>query len=569
MSTPVPTPQKAPSASLYVGDLLPEISEGVLFDVFNSVGQVSSIRVCRDTHSRRSLGYAYVNYQSVHDAERAIATLNNTPINGGKQCRIMWSQRDPTVRRLGIGNVFIKNLDSSISHKQLYDLFSPYGNILSCKVALNEVGESKGYGFVHFESQKSAELATREVNDTAHGAAPGKRVFVGPFISRKLRNQQLEGSWTNVFVKDIDPSVTDAEFEQLFAPYGQITSPAIVRKEGQPSFHGFVNFSSHEEALKAVEGLNGKVVAGKPLFCCRAQKKVERRNKLRREWEQQKLNKYQGINLYVKHLEDDIDEERLRKEFAPYGNIVSLKIMTEDGSTVSKGFGFICFENPEEANRAIAEMNGKVLAGCNKPLYVALHEPFEVRRALLAQRHAKTGMRPQGQMYGAPVFYSQTAYPAYPQPIPIAQMQPRGWPQQAYPPQQAMYAAPMQQRGNNRNTRGAARAPQQQPKAKGPRNQQPDQGHVSGDLTLMGLSRESFENQKLLIGERLYPLIHQVKGEMAGRITGMFLDSGWTIEELLSLLSNEAKLHEKIDEAVGVLDKSEAAAQADAQSGSN
>jgi polyadenylate-binding protein len=479
----------------------------------------------------------------------------------------MWSQRDPTIRRLGIGNVFIKNLDQSISHKQLYDLFSPFGNILSCKVALNEVGESKGYGFVHFESQKSAELATREMNDTSVGAAPGKKVYVGPFISRKLRNQQLEGSWTNVFVKDIDPSVTDGEFEQLFAPYGQITSPAIVRKEGQPTFHGFVNFSTHEEAVTAVEGLNGKVVAGRPLFCCRAQKKVERRNKLRREWEQQKLNKYQGINLYVKHLEDDIDEERLRKEFGQYGNIVSLKLMTEEGSNVSKGFGFICFENPEEANRAIAEMNGKVLTGCNKPLYVALHEPYEVRRALLAQRHAKTGMRPQGQMYGAPVFYPSTGYPAYPQPIPIAQMQPRGWPQQPYPPQQ-MYSSSIP-RGNNRNTRGAARGPGQAPKPKGMRAQQIEQPHVAGDLTLMGLSRETFENQKLLIGERLYPLILQLKGEMAGRITGMFLDSGWTIEELLSLLNNEAKLHEKIEEAVAVLEKSEAAAAAQAEGGSN
>lgn len=408
------TPAPFQSASLYVGDLHNEVTESLLFELFNRVGPVASIRVCRDSVTRRSLGYAYVNFHNVQDAERALDTMNFTDIKS-KPCRIMWSQRDPSLRKSGVGNVFVRNLAPSVDNKGLYDTFSVFGNILSCKVATDDQGVSKGYGYVHFETAEAAQDAIQKFNGTL---IDDVEVHVGSFVKRQDRAGQND--WTNLYVKHFPLTWDEAKIKEIFSAYGNVANVAIQRDlDGKSKAFGFVSFADHESAVKALADLGGKVFTlpavapeepvvtedenGEPvvpapqtfeLYVSRAQKKSERNREMKQRVDmanQEKLSRYQGMNLYVKNISDNTSDDQFRESFAAFGTITSARIMRDSTDLkTSKGFGFVCYSSPEEATRAVTEMNGKLLG--SKPLVVTLHQRKEHRRAHLAATYAPQNM---------------------------------------------------------------------------------------------------------------------------------------------------------------------------------
>ena len=359
------------------------------------------------------------------------------------------------------------------------------------------------------------------------------------------------------------------------------------------------------------------------MYVGRAQKKAERQQELKRKFEQlkiERLNRYQGVNLYVKNLDDTIDDERLRKEFTPFGTITSAKVMMEEGR--SKGFGFVCFSQPEEATKAVTEMNGRIVG--SKPLYVALAQRKEDRKAHLAsqymQRMANVRMQQMGQIfqpgnagsYFVPTipqpqrFYgpAQMAqiratprWPAQPNQVrPNAQTGNSGFASMQAAPFRAAPRAPAAQAGALRNSMSARPITGQQavgganmqsrsmagpavgvspgqsrpsnykytanmrnppqtamalPAPSGPSVQQAV--HIQGQepLTASMLAAAPPQEQKQMLGERLFPLIQCMYPSLTGKITGMLLEIDNS--ELLHMLEHNESLKAKVEEAVAVL----------------
>lgn len=589
--------RKTSATSLYIANLHPDVSELMLYEKFRSAGPIMSVRVCRDPVTRRSYGYAYVNFQCAVAAQRVVDTMNYDVICG-RPVRIMRSVHDPSLYKSG---VFIKNLDSAIDNEALHGAFSTLGKILSVKV----MGDGKGSGFVQYESPEAAQRAIEKMNGVLLN---DRKISVCPFKSRSKREVELSArgtkEFTNIYIKNFGEEIDDWQLKELFDDYGHTLSVKVMTDEiGRSKGFGFVNFERHEDAKKAVKEMNGKAMTGKVIYVGRAQKKVERQYELKRKFEQMKLDRSQGANLYVKNLDHGIDDERLRKDFSPFGTITSAKVMMEDGR--SKGFGFVCFSSPQEAATALKEMNGRIVA--MKPLYVSLAQRKRERQAQLTdqymERLASGRVAPTtSSSYQLPSFSTMTPMP--PAQIhaadyknrQIAQVRPNppwklrsnsllpfqmmpGGIQPSAPRLPAVHTIRSSQGVvNTSETMGlqptgssalaatlsggsvlqykysaGARNLQQHltnaPEITMPQAAVLEQGQ--GPLSPAVFSSASPEEQKEMLGEQLFPLVQAIQPSMSGKITGMLLELDNS--ELLHMLESPESLRTMVDEAVTVL----------------
>ena len=83
------------------------------------------------------------------------------------------------------------------------------------------------------------------------------------------------------------------------------------------------------------------------------------------------------MNIYVGNLSYNMSEDELRDAFGAYGEVSSVKILMDRETGRSRGFGFVEMPNKDEAETAIAQLNGKDVGG--RPLRINEARPREPR----------------------------------------------------------------------------------------------------------------------------------------------------------------------------------------------
>merc|ERR1712154_501997 len=242
------------------------------------------------------------------------------------------------------------------------------------------------------------------------------------------------------------------------------------------------------------------------------------------------------MGVYIKHLDPEIDDFKLKQLFACFGKINSAKIMKQNNGK-SRGFGFVDFERKESATKAIQEMNHRLFYG--KLLFVARFQTKSFRQKFIRkQLEKKQWFLQQSSNDNNYMPYFMQSNPIYVHPqiaskpfhsVPVSNVYSvASMPNYTYSIPQSM-AYPMSINNGN------VSAPMLE----------------SDPLTIDMLKSRNPSQQKRLIGERLFAKIQSVEPRLAGKITGMLLELDNT--ELLTLLSEHSSLINKVNEALSVL----------------
>ncbi len=489
-----------------------------------------------DPYSQRTT--ATIIFKDHRRADEARKALNLRKIRG-KTIRIMWHEKDNSIRYGTQGNLFIKNVPTDVKPREFYEKFLQFGDIISAKLCEDDEGIHNGYGYVSYYNPESAEAAIHALNDKE--VWEGQKLDVQRFQRKNERFSDLTVN-KNLYVKNLPDKFTDESLGALFGKYGTVTWAKLMIDSNERK-SAILSFDSEEAVNKAREALNGTIQDGQELYVDTLMKKSDRKKILSTRITDNnfKLNsQFKNCNLHLRNLPYDVEENYLSEVFSQFGEVKSVKIpkfilVTKINgqlkeAPMSKGFGYVCFVDQEGAKRAIEEMNGKFLPkfeNAKRPILLDFFMPKYERKQMLTRIQSQIPgkgypfMNPDGAPMGMPFNLHPTLAKHVRGPVfPSQPKQPRNFNQ----PQQATL-----------------------------KHDEPDVKYLQ--------SLEDDAARRDYLGEFIFKRIenhsyaqsHNFTIDTIGKITGMILGIE-DIKEIVDITMNNENLSARITEALSLLE---------------
>ncbi|RYO91302.1 hypothetical protein DL766_002027 [Monosporascus sp. MC13-8B] len=168
--------------------------------------------------------------------------------------------------------VFVSNMTFDATDVHLREAFSQYGDIVSINIGRDGRGLSRGFGFVHFKDEQSANKAVAGADKSFwHGrrinvAIANKAAARSP---RSARGEEPREPTSSLYIGNIPYETSDAELNAIFKELENVVDVrvAIDRNTGWPRGFAHADFKDVESAVKAYEKLSQTEIGNRSLRC--------------------------------------------------------------------------------------------------------------------------------------------------------------------------------------------------------------------------------------------------------------------------------------------------------------
>ncbi|CAL1135204.1 unnamed protein product [Cladocopium goreaui] len=357
-SRPAVRPPRDLQSKIFVSGLSGDTLPQTLGEFCQSVGEVRYATVYMDPDSGSSNCTGKVDFDCRATAERAIQDLNGSTLDGA-QITVQsladvplhfWQRRDTGCA------VFIGNLDPSVTREELQAFASRIGEVVYVRIFVDrQTGQSRGCGKVEYASVELAEEAVLKLNGKALG---GKELTVEPMSSERKPPVKVPKPQSTVFVGGLAPEMDEGALLELASRIGPVTFARIFRDRdsGRSRNCGKIEFETEDLAVQAVKQLAGVDFHGRKLSVQPFGQAPENSETRRPQVD--------GRQVFIAGLTPGTTSEMLR-EFCQIavGNVDTSRVFLNRETGESKGTGKVEFQTAELAQKAIQELNGRLLDG--------------------------------------------------------------------------------------------------------------------------------------------------------------------------------------------------------------
>ncbi|XP_066952599.1 heterogeneous nuclear ribonucleoprotein R-like isoform X11 [Macrobrachium rosenbergii] len=243
-------PPPGPGCEVFCGKIPKELYEDELIPLFEKCGEIWDLRLMMDPMTGQNRGYAFITFTTRSAANEAVKQLDNYKVRENAALKVNISI--PNLR------LFVGNIPKSKSKEEIMEEFSKRTAGLVEVIIYSSPDDKKknrGFCFLEYESHKAASLAKRRLS-SGRFKVWGCEIIVDWADPQEEPDEDTMSKVKVLYVRNLTQMTTEEMLKERFEEFGKVERVKKIKD------YAFVHFEERDEAVKAMDALQGKDLGG-------------------------------------------------------------------------------------------------------------------------------------------------------------------------------------------------------------------------------------------------------------------------------------------------------------------